>query len=249
MLKSSLKRFGVAQWSSQHFGSIALSASISAAAHFVLGVADVGPGMGGQARLPRADRADDPWWAFDLVLKVERAHEQLRLQSKIDHLTGIFNRRYFMDRLREEIDRARRYNTPFAVAFIDVDNFKRINDEHGHLSGDQILRQLTSTARSKCARSTRWRASAARSSRCCCRRRPPRKPSASSNVYAPASRRRGAKVGDGWLDMTVSIGLTSASRRRSTSTESCGMPTRRSMPPNGRAKTDSSRWRNGLGPV
>ena len=152
------------------------------------------------------------WWAFDLVLKVERAHEQLRVQSTIDHLTGIFNRRYFMDRLREEIDRAQRYNTPFAVAFIDVDNFKRINDEHGHLNGDEILRQLTST----CAKQVREIDTLARIggeefALLLPQTTPEDAERLVERLRASVAATR-AKVADGWLDITVSIGLTSSSR-------------------------------------
>ena len=189
-----------------------LSAAISAAVHFAIGAADVGLAWAVTLACPALIAPTMSWWAFDLVLKVERAHEQLRVQSTIDHLTGIFNRRYFMDRLREEIDRTQRYGTPFAVAFIDVDNFKRINDEHGHLSGDEILRQLTST----CAKQVREIDTLARIGGEEFALLLPQTTAEDAErlverLRASVAATR-AKVGDRWLDITVSIGLTSSSR-------------------------------------
>jgi diguanylate cyclase (GGDEF)-like protein len=59
-------------------------------------------------------------------------------------LTGIFNRRFFELRIMEEIERARRYGTGMAVIMADIDQFKRLNDEFGHLLGDEVLRQVSS---------------------------------------------------------------------------------------------------------
>src|SRR5919108_4786442 len=101
MLKGLLKRFGLATVVvAITIGSIVLSAAISAAVHFAIGVEMSGLAWAVTLACPALIAPTMSWWAFDLVLKVERAHEQLRVQSTIDHLTGLFNRGYFMERLR-----------------------------------------------------------------------------------------------------------------------------------------------------
>jgi len=56
-----------------------------------------------------------------------------------DHLTGIYNRRYFQQKIEEEIKRAKRYGNALSVIMIDIDFFKKINDTHGHNVGDEVL--------------------------------------------------------------------------------------------------------------
>lgn len=75
-----------------------------------------------------------------LVFALERAHEQLTVLATHDDLTGVHNRRHFMTVVQREWDRARRYNTEAALLLIDADHFKRVNDNHGHLCGDELLR-------------------------------------------------------------------------------------------------------------
>jgi diguanylate cyclase (GGDEF)-like protein len=77
---------------------------------------------------------------------IQNAHyvERVKQLAYLDGLTGIFNRRFFELRVVEEIDRARRFNTGMAVLMIDIDQFKRLNDEFGHLLGDEVLRQVSS---------------------------------------------------------------------------------------------------------
>jgi diguanylate cyclase (GGDEF)-like protein len=70
--------------------------------------------------------------------------ERVKQLAFLDGLTGIFNRRYFELRIAEEIERARRFGGGMAVIMIDIDNFKRLNDEFGHLLGDEVLRQISS---------------------------------------------------------------------------------------------------------
>lgn len=60
----------------------------------------------------------------------------------IDDLTGLYNLRYLELSLEREIKRAQRYNSSFCLLFIDLDDFKPINDQHGHLAGSQVLREV-----------------------------------------------------------------------------------------------------------
>jgi len=66
-----------------------------------------------------------------------------RKLAYLDGLTGIFNRRFFELRITEELERATRYGHDLSVVMIDIDHFKRLNDEFGHLLGDEVLRQVS----------------------------------------------------------------------------------------------------------
>ena len=86
------------------------------------------------------------WFFRDIT--VQKNHELALIQlSRHDPLTGVANRRYFFERAEEEFMRARRYLQPLAVALIDIDHFKQVNDQHGHAAGDQVLRHLTHLSR------------------------------------------------------------------------------------------------------
>jgi diguanylate cyclase (GGDEF)-like protein len=67
--------------------------------------------------------------------------------ATVDSLTGLFLRDYFFRRLQEEFHRSARYGGPFALLMLDLDEFKQINDRHGHLAGDRYLRALGPTLR------------------------------------------------------------------------------------------------------
>ncbi|AEF23834.1 histidine kinase N-terminal 7TM domain-containing diguanylate cyclase [Pseudomonas fulva] len=69
-------------------------------------------------------------------------HEQLREQALCDPLTGLYNRRYLDELFARELARARRDNAPLALALIDLDHFKQLNDQYGHLDGDDVLRSV-----------------------------------------------------------------------------------------------------------
>ena len=71
--------------------------------------------------------------------RLEVANQTLKEISNIDGLTGVKNRRYFNDRLREEWNRAIRSNSEVSLLLIDLDHFKRLNDNYGHLFGDECL--------------------------------------------------------------------------------------------------------------
>lgn len=75
---------------------------------------------------------------LDITRRKEFEH-RLSHMAHIDPLTGLANRRLLMERLRQEVERAERYDQRFVLAMLDVDHFKRFNDKHGHDVGDQIL--------------------------------------------------------------------------------------------------------------
>jgi diguanylate cyclase (GGDEF)-like protein len=77
------------------------------------------------------------------AIQNSRHFERTKQLAYLDGLTGIFNRRFFEMRIQEEIQRAGRYETELSVVMLDLDNFKRLNDEFGHLLGDEVLRQVS----------------------------------------------------------------------------------------------------------
>ena len=80
--------------------------------------------------------------ATALAVSIVRAMQAQRELSTGDALTGLFNRRFFDDYFATEVERAARYDAPFAVAMVDVDHFKQFNDRYGHATGDRALRYV-----------------------------------------------------------------------------------------------------------
>ena len=78
----------------------------------------------------------------DLHDSLKKANDRLKELVDIDDLTGLFNMRSLYKRLDFELDRARRYNRSVAVIMMDLDRFKRVNDQHDHLFGSYVLTQV-----------------------------------------------------------------------------------------------------------
>jgi len=73
---------------------------------------------------------------------ISNLHDLLREQALRDPLTGLYNRRYLDEFFALELARAQRKKTPVALALLDLDHFKQLNDEHGHLIGDDVLKSV-----------------------------------------------------------------------------------------------------------
>jgi diguanylate cyclase (GGDEF)-like protein len=84
--------------------------------------------------------------ASQAALAIERArlHEALKERALTDGLTGLLNHRSILESLDAELSRSRRDGNPLAVLMIDLDGFKQVNDQHGHLAGDDVLRSVAS---------------------------------------------------------------------------------------------------------
>lgn len=86
------------------------------------------------------------WLSSELALQT--AMDVMRItalehETHTDPLTGVYNRRFMEQRLREEVSKARRYDFELALLMLDLDHFKRVNDELGHQAGDQVLIEIS----------------------------------------------------------------------------------------------------------
>ena len=81
------------------------------------------------------------------VTEVRRKEERLRIMATTDEMTGLFNRRRFIDLVDHEIKRSRRYPRPLSLIMFDADRFKSVNDTYGHNVGDTVLRSIAATSK------------------------------------------------------------------------------------------------------
>lgn len=74
--------------------------------------------------------------------QLEKLLGKLEQMAITDALTGLYNRHRFHESLTKELERARRYSTPFSLVMFDIDHFKKVNDNYGHLAGDMVLKEI-----------------------------------------------------------------------------------------------------------
>lgn len=79
------------------------------------------------------------------VTEIAAYENRLVEMNSRDGLTGVYNRKFFQSRLKEEFERYKRYNTPFSLIMQDIDFFKKVNDNYGHLAGDYVLKKFAAT--------------------------------------------------------------------------------------------------------
>jgi diguanylate cyclase (GGDEF)-like protein len=87
-----------------------------------------------------------------LVAELHQARREEQLAARTDFVTGAANARYFHELLQMEINRIHRYPHPITVVYIDIDNFKLVNDLYGHKIGDEVLRSIVSELKSQLRR-------------------------------------------------------------------------------------------------
>jgi diguanylate cyclase (GGDEF)-like protein len=103
----------------------------------------VGPSFDAEQRLNAVTLASHS----AIALENARLHRIVERQALVDGLTGLANRRHCDDSLSAEIARAQRLDTPFTLVLADLDDFKAVNDRHGHAVGDDVLRGFASVLR------------------------------------------------------------------------------------------------------
>jgi two-component system cell cycle response regulator len=91
-----------------------------------------------------------------LEYSLKNALEKKRQLAMTDELTGAYNRRYFMRHLGREIKRSQRFGGNVSLLLLDIDHFKKVNDTHGHVIGDHVLKKLTRQVAKSLQRATDW---------------------------------------------------------------------------------------------
>jgi diguanylate cyclase (GGDEF)-like protein len=98
-------------------------------------------------------RFGDAIFKFLIGSNVEAAyHEEIYRMTIVDGLTGVHNKRYFLDFLDREVASAHRHQHPLSLVMMDLDHFKSINDERGHLAGDAVLKEMTARVKHRIRR-------------------------------------------------------------------------------------------------
>ncbi len=99
-----------------------------------------------------AVKIKDAWHAIGIIRDIserKRFEELLYRQSITDPLTNIYNRRFFMQMLEQEIERTKRNKKPFSLIMFDLDHFKKVNDRFGYAAGDMVLKSVADTVKKR----------------------------------------------------------------------------------------------------
>jgi diguanylate cyclase (GGDEF)-like protein len=93
------------------------------------------------------------FFIMKLNTRLTEAYMQIEIMAMHDELTGLYNRRYFFERLKEEFHRAKRYRYHLACILLDLDHFKKVNDTYGHPAGDTVLARIAAVVKDNCRQS------------------------------------------------------------------------------------------------
>lgn len=148
MLRLLLRRYGLLpSIAFLTIASVVISVIVTTIVSFAFGS---GPGMVGLIIAILVPAIVAPLFSYQQLALLEqlmRTEDQLRKLAVTDDLTQAHNRRHFLDLSEHELARARRYGETFSLVMFDLDHFKQINDTHGHLAGDEVLRRVSTLGR------------------------------------------------------------------------------------------------------
>jgi len=114
----------------------------------LIGILAIGPKLhGSNYRSEDLDLVMTMATEAGVVMENAQLYATAKTRATTDELTGLFNHRYFHERLEEEITRGLRFGTIFSLILLDLDLFKRYNDIHGHLAGDEVLKRIGESVR------------------------------------------------------------------------------------------------------
>jgi diguanylate cyclase (GGDEF)-like protein len=102
--------------------------------------------------LPPTGKGDEVAFVMGFY-NLRRLAEKMKALAETDELTGLYSRRFFLESLKSQVAEAKRYEEPLTLLLMDLDHFKRLNDEHGLQAGDQVLRRLSAILREETRRS------------------------------------------------------------------------------------------------
>jgi diguanylate cyclase (GGDEF)-like protein len=140
------RRAAAAQVGEAHALAVPMRALVSSAEPEYLGVLSIA-----RHGRPFSRREEEllEYLAGQAIVSIENAslHAAVERQAVTDELTGLANARAFRSILGREIERSRRFNTPLGLVMVDLDNFKQVNDRHGHQQGDEVLASVASVLR------------------------------------------------------------------------------------------------------
>jgi diguanylate cyclase (GGDEF)-like protein len=104
-------------------------------------------GSGADARLEQLAAGPSEIVLIELYIENASLHETVERQAVTDELTGLANARAFRTILAREVERSRRFQTPLGLVMVDLDDFKQVNDRHGHQQGDEVLTSVAAVLR------------------------------------------------------------------------------------------------------
>ncbi len=117
--------------------------------HFT-GTEDItkGLGLGANDYIKKPFEIEELLARIDVMLRIKKQHDEMRELSITDELTGVYNRRILQHRLKENLSFAKRHCHPLSCMMIDLDHFKNVNDIHGHIYGDYVLKEVAEILKS-----------------------------------------------------------------------------------------------------
>ena len=142
------------------------------------------------------------------INEIKRTELDLQHLATHDTTTGLPNRYLLIDRLSQVLAHSKREGTSFAVLFVDIDDFKAVNDEHGHEFGDLVLQAMARRSSRPCEPATPWPGSAATSSSSSSRASPGTTPQSSWPPRSGAALARAVTIQGRKIKATISIGIS-----------------------------------------